>query len=457
MTFENAHSKIKKLLMPSSFLSFSILLFLAISTPFVEMSGLITEDQKKNRLYAYGVVIVLQIAATFMRGWKRSVSIFCTPIVLLLIWSTASLAWTQHIDLTGKRVFLLALVYSGIFSGVCDLGSRRSLTIVRIFLVLSLLFNVIFVFLVPNIGTQVYGEFNLWRGGMAHKNIAGMLCAVTIILFTFDCQKFSTTFRAGVIIASFVFLYFSWSKTALIALPIALSSGAVVLYIRRRYKSPESRIKNYVVIAARVFFCIVMLGLILLTVQREFFMYLTQDTTSLTGRAAIWRPMIQFYLDHPLLGSGYGAYWDSSINPLGISADSRGSLKDIDQGHNGYLDILIQVGFPGFAIAIYCSLVLPFRQIATMVGLTAQRAAAISALITFIMLENLSETSLFSDDNLGSTFLILALAYLHHHKIKLQYRSQADATDPNVVDKFANPVELRLMRQNSSRPPAQSH
>lgn len=403
-----------------SSLSFALILLLVLSTPFVEMSGEVSRAQSVYRIYAYGLAGLLQAALVWVRGWQRSLRIYATALVPFLIWAALSLLWTQHVDLTGKRLVLLGLVYAGIFGGICDLSHQRALSIVRALLLVALVLNFATVFLLPDVGTHAN---SMWRGFMAHKNIAGMLCAFTVIVFTFGGGKLPLPARLTVMAGALVFLVLSWSKTALITLPIALAAGAAIALIRNRQPPSTDTMRKAFVTGSRVLLAIVIIALIVLTLQRDFLLSLTNDTTTLTTRGAIWRPMIQFYLDSPFLGSGYGAYWDASDSLIDPHANKE-LWRNVDQGHNGYLDLLVQVGLPGLAFALYAALAWPLAQLAAVIGRQPQRAALTFAVLVFSLIENFSESSLFADDALGNGILLIALAQLH----RVRLRSAKEAT-----------------------------
>lgn len=412
--------------------AFTLLLVLVLSTPFVDMSGVLSEQQKNYRLYGYGVVGLLQIALIPLRGWRQSLKIASNSVTLFLLWCTLSLAWTQHVELTSKRLVLLGLVYCGTFVGVCDLSAKRSLSIVRILLVAALILNFGTAIAVPEIGTHIVDNLHLWRGIMGHKNIAGILCAVTVILFAFDCSRIPGAARAGIVSASLVFFYLAWSKTAWISLPVALASGALIALLGSSYPSSSEVWRKTASRAAFALYTIALLSLILATLQQDMILSLTNDTTALTARASIWRPMIQFYLDHPTLGSGYGAYWDNSANLIDAHPRNFGAWKNIDQGHNGYLDLLVQVGLPGLGIALYAAFVWPVEHLVGMVGRHPQRAALIIALLIFFLIENFSESSIFADDVLGNAFLLLALAYVQRFALRSSKRLKNGGTGEMV-------------------------
>ena len=406
-----------------SSIAFGMVFTLVLATPFIEMTGVLTSDQKIWRIYAYGLLSVTQITLAIFRGWKRSLQVLNTPVLFFLSWCVLSLSWTQDLELTAKRLILLIIVYCAIFSGVCDIGAKRSINLMRSILVAILVMNFIVVFSVPEIGRHVAPAIGLWRGLMANKNIAGMLCAITIIMFVFDSVKVPSAIRVSVICASLVFFYEAWSKTTWISLPIALASGASIL-ILQRYQSSLLVSRRYIVRGTQILTATFVLVLLIATLQQDAFLSLTEDTTAVTMRAAIWRPMIQFYLAHPVLGSGYGSYWDPATNLLAPTAAKAGIWKDVDQGHNGYLDLLVQIGLPGLALALYAAIVWPISELSSIMARQPRRTALIVSLVVFVLIENLSESSLFADDSIGNGILLVALAQVHRIVLRSELRKR---------------------------------
>jgi O-antigen ligase len=63
---------------------------------------------------------------------------------------------------------------------------------------------------------------------------------------------------------------------------------------------------------------------------------LNRDNT-LTGRTEVWEDVLPAMRARPLLGYGFGSFW----------TDARRALYLIPTAHNGYLDILLQLGEVG--------------------------------------------------------------------------------------------------------------
>jgi exopolysaccharide production protein ExoQ len=66
---------------------------------------------------------------------------------------------------------------------------------------------------------------------------------------------------------------------------------------------------------------------------------LGRDTT-LTGRTDVWGTLVPVVFRQPLLGSGFGGFWTYRTR----------EVYQISEGHSGYLDVLLDLGFVGLLL-----------------------------------------------------------------------------------------------------------
>jgi O-antigen ligase len=290
------------------------------------------------------------------------------------------------------------------------------LATLRLFLVAVLIANFLAVFGFPNVG--MHAGTGQWRGLLANKNIAGIVCATTILIFAFDGKKVAPPLRFGIILAAIIFLYQTWSRTPLIILPFAWALGFGISYLR--LAPDRSRVfQNRATVVVSVIFGLGFLALIVLTLQRDFLISLTDDIGALSLRNAIWRPMLLFYLDHPILGAGYGSYWDAGIAQTSVDAyKAQRWLSAVDQGHNGYLDLLVQTGLPGLVLAVSAAIAWPLIRFVPVVVKDSKKASMIFSILFMIIVENFTESSMFSGDVFGNFLLFIVLAMLHRFELK---------------------------------------
>ena len=98
-----------------------------------------------------------------------------------------------------------------------------------------------------------------------------------------------------------------------------------------------------------------------------------------TGRNDIWQFALDSIADHPWLGHGFGAFWETPYTVFQPAYD--GSLATTaSHAHNAFLDLSLTVGLIGVTIAIVWTLVLPFIDLRR-----CQRAGAEPALMQLFM------------------------------------------------------------------------
>ncbi|MBN1221938.1 MAG: O-antigen ligase family protein [Candidatus Aminicenantes bacterium] len=88
-------------------------------------------------------------------------------------------------------------------------------------------------------------------------------------------------------------------------------------------------------------------------VETNFYKIIKRDFT-FSNRAKIWYEMFRSILETPLFGKGYASFWDRSIAKSTILAKVHGA-------HNGYLDLLNELGIFGFCLFLCVWIPLSFK------------------------------------------------------------------------------------------------
>jgi O-antigen ligase len=110
---------------------------------------------------------------------------------------------------------------------------------------------------------------------------------------------------------------------------------------------------------------------------------LGRDPT-LTGRKdLIWDVLLPMALQHPAVGQGYGSFW---IRPV------PGLILDINEAHNGYLDVFIELGGVGLILLIPV-LVAYFRKARNEMERDFNWAAFRISFLVMFLLHNCTETT----------------------------------------------------------------
>jgi O-antigen ligase len=122
---------------------------------------------------------------------------------------------------------------------------------------------------------------------------------------------------------------------------------------------------------------------------------LGRDPT-LTKRTVIWAFALQMIEARPLLGYGYGVFWDSV-----------GSVARVVNAHNGYLTVILDLGVLG-AILLFALLARVSWQCCSVVMTSPVFAATWPAAVLLgLMVNNLTEAELFSPNGVQWCLLII--------------------------------------------------
>jgi O-antigen ligase len=181
----------------------------------------------------------------------------------------------------------------------------------------------------------------VWQGIFAEKNDAAKNW---IFLLTPVCNR--TIFRplsmlyAAMIL---VFLGMTHSVTAIVVLAVYLAFMICFPLLKRLSR------REAAVAAVAIASLFVMSLFVLSQAAPQLAGLLGRDHT-LTGRTEIWAVLLQSVQKHPMLGYGYSAFW------MGMTGESSLVYMTIHwnfaYAHNGFLEVLLQVGLVGLAAVL---------------------------------------------------------------------------------------------------------
>lgn len=392
------------------------LLALTLSRPYMTLTGAFPLDEARGiRQVGYLILIALAALGAWLDKRFTRFAALPLPFILVLLWCGLSVLWSPALPASFTRLFLTSAVVWIAFICVDRVGVRRSLFLMRGFLALVLLINYIFVLFYPNEGIHSFNviyAYHQWRGAMSHKNIAGSVAAITILVFVFHGARASRLPRYAVAFAAAVFLGFTQSRTSIIGTMIALAVGAITYRsgsrISDHFKDGRGGHTRWI----GLILCILAgITLILLTLNGRLLLDITADPSLWSGRGEIWQSMLVSYFENPALGSGYGAFW-AQPQDVAHAVNDASRFSGVTQGHNGYLDLAIQVGLPGLLLALVAVVVWPVTTVIHVLQADISTSALVMAIQVFFIANNASETSLFDGDQIPQVFAMLALAML---------------------------------------------
>jgi O-antigen ligase len=230
---------------------------------------------------------------------------------------------------------------------------RRFQELVRGFFTLLMVASLIFGIIAPDLAKEQGTGISLqgaWRGVLGQKNGLGHAASIAVFfwvhaLLTREVKPWKFLLGFGVSAACLVL---SRSSTSM------LSAMFAVMLLLLLLRAPKGKRRYMAFIIAAFVATILLYSLAVLDIfpQLDFLLQPIVSATgkdlTFSGRTQIWAVIRQHIAQQPLLGSGYGAYW---IGPLPRSPSSvfinRNSNFYPTEAHNGYLDILNDLGYVG--------------------------------------------------------------------------------------------------------------
>jgi exopolysaccharide production protein ExoQ len=280
----------------------------------------------------------LRTAPTYQVGARAGLLVLFGGLCLLsMLWSVAPFS-----TLPSAAAVLLTTIAAVLTRRVM---SRREVLLAlaiafRVVLVVSVLVAVA----VPSVGLvdESY-QTGALKGLFGHRNLLAFMALVSLATFVAlwrDRSRRATLF--DVILASGCLLA-AQSQTVLVA---AAGSGLVALAVRwvRRFSGFSRALIGSASIAA-------ILTLVYLAIFSfaEVVSGLGRDST-LTGRTDVWPAVVEQIGERPLLGLGWNGAWRDGLPDT--QRMWRAAGFKMYHSHDGYLDMMLQLGLVGLAVLV---------------------------------------------------------------------------------------------------------
>ncbi|SOD91813.1 O-antigen ligase family protein [Spirosoma fluviale] len=263
-------------------------------------------------------------------------------LLLLSLMVPLSVFWSQAPDISLRRSvsYFICLLYAFYVS-----ERFKGEHILNLFFYTSCFIaiaSMVFILLLPKYGLASGIHTGAWQGVYFHKNglgrIAG-LCLITTVLFYLENKRLKLlSFSVSVI--CFGLLIMSKSSTALLSFVFMIPIYVILKWNYKHYNLYKS-IFNTLLLLFLIYVFIILFN----TYSDQLFGGIGKDD-SFSGRLPLW-VMLMGYIDKSmLLGYGYSAFWVPKILANDIWIDATWAPQ---QGHNGFIDITLQLGVTGLA------------------------------------------------------------------------------------------------------------
>lgn len=289
-------------------------------------------------------------ASTVFMIWLRKVRIFAalaSPMVIAIgaymLVAFISALWSPVPHIALRRAVAQTILIATVLLPIASTHDyARQIDRVAIVFIIVTLVNIIPIMLFP---PSSLGHIGIY----SHKNELGLVMA-----FAFMCCIYSFIQFGGIIrLISFfciplslVELWLSQSKTSFglaIVVPI-ISAFAVLIQMSMGINLIFTIIFGLFVSVIAYLYCSYLFDFSFSDVS----MIMFGDPT-FTGRTIIWDFLSGVIARAPLLGQGYGSFWDIGDWSI-LKREAPGYIVYLLQGHNGYVDIIVDLGIIGFCI-----------------------------------------------------------------------------------------------------------
>jgi exopolysaccharide production protein ExoQ len=273
------------------------------------------------------------------------------------------------------------LVHLGIALGVLALGSLATGLIA------------------PDYGIETGFNRGAWRGVFTTKNVLGEMMLLGFVVFgvlVSGAGRLKFLPVVGIVL-TIALIVLSKATGALLIVSVLVITIPVVLAFR----------KNNAV-AALILCCLLAIsaGASVLIVERDAVLSVLGKDATMTGRTLLWTQVASHISDRPLLGHGYGAFWEATS---AASERVRAAIGwDTPHSHNGLLDIWLDLGLVG-ALSLLAGFALALKR--AWFGLRARTSTDGVWAMTFLVmlfLGNITESSIFQSYLIWAIFVSVA-------------------------------------------------
>ncbi|OGL43428.1 MAG: hypothetical protein A2W05_00345 [Candidatus Schekmanbacteria bacterium RBG_16_38_10] len=295
----------------------------------------------------------LIILASRKFSWSRAIK-ENSWLMLLVSYLLVSILWSDIPFISFKRWIREVVAVVMAFIVMTERNPRQALeSILRRTVYVLIPFSLVLINYYSAYG-RVYGRWSgelMWVGVTQQKNGLGRLCLISVFFlvwtlarrlrghdgFTSKRQTYADVFVLIVALWLLKGPPNSYPATAFVALSAGLLVFWGLLWIK----------KSRVIMVTSIFIPIIALGIVFGTVTLfvngstigHFTSTLGREE-SLTGRTDVWAELLPVVMQSPIWGSGFGGFW---------TPKTREAFR-ISEGHSGYLDVLIELGFVGLLL-----------------------------------------------------------------------------------------------------------
>jgi exopolysaccharide production protein ExoQ len=317
-------------------------------------------------------------------------------LCLLVLFTIVSAVWSQdRFGTLRQGVLLLGTTLFGIEIAV-RYSIREQVRLACIVLGSVILLSIATQIFLPDLLPQVGPDPSVWQGAFGQKNTLGRIVVLAAVAFLSRPRgsRRDTVLIIALMLVAGAVVVAAHSASSLVEL-------VVIVLISRALGGLRWRPSRFVFLSLLIAIPTVYLALNNLDRVTA---VLGRDST-LTGRTELWRFVGRSIASRPILGHGYGVFWQFSSEE---ATRIRGAIGwDAPSAHDGYMDLLLDVGIVGLLLYVVAFVVTLRRAVILYRNGDANNMTWPLLLLTEILLCQITEASIVSPH---STYWILYVA-----------------------------------------------
>lgn len=394
-----------------AFIIVSLLLVTQALTPLIALGGTDADALGDSNTATMLSALAIYCVAFFllMRRPMAMVDTARDDLLLLAMFllPIASVVWSVDKGVSFRRVVALAMTGVYCIYIARRLSPRDFLRYLLLALFLGGIMSLAYTVIDPRDAIE-HSAVNTgsWKGVYGHKAILGRIAAlaVTVSVYVRPRHVWEGPMRWATI-AMFIFLSVeSQSRASWLMMLGGIGFMVLIAIVRNRRLS--SGIKLTVAILCGLAF----IGLVAASWD-----YLLADVgrdATYSGRTTLWTGAIAVAnAHHPILGAGYRAFW-TATGAAGVRDYIQDWLRVPSHGHNGYLDVWLELGYAGVALFAVFLVAMIVRLTRRILREPAEPVWAAFAIFFFVfMLNNFSISVAFKHTDIAWICAILTGLY----------------------------------------------
>ncbi|MCB8839594.1 O-antigen ligase [Aurantimonas sp. VKM B-3413] len=353
---EEAWTDFARLLVAAGVLTALLVTF----TPFaVTFSGKLDAGNAINQL-GYSSLAAIVLAGHVVFSDRFVIGSLLRPTWMLMVaWLGASALWAPYAENAFRSALFTVVAMVAVTGVLCFPRDPKAFRIALILAVLAALgLCYLGVIALPHLaiddGSDEGGvHAGLWRGVYSHKNIAGAVIGSFFFCGVYLFRTGNRLIGFAIALLSALFVLKTGSKTSTLLLPVVAAS---IIFLRL---FGGRKLLSVAIAGMLVVMALFTVGTVLSPALNHIVQAIAPGTTY-TGRMDIWRFAFEVFHGHEWTGFGLNSFWQTPVvegteRNFELSWDPRGSPN----AHNGYIDILISMGWPGLCLAVLMLAILP--------------------------------------------------------------------------------------------------